>query len=345
MSRPPITTLLHPGAARQALPMRLQQLHPAAAGDQRLLPARGAAPSRAGPAPRPRPALRRLERRARPCAAAADGAASPAAAEAVAAPAAAAKAGGFDSKATIKASGRLLVRPAALCTAPAARPPACTARRPAVTRPQQRQHRNKRFGCHPGPAFAGGGRGGRRLQRREPHAPERAAGRGLLGAQHRPAGGWRLGRRVAGGRWRWACARGHNRWQPPNPLSRTLPEGEIAAGSGPCKRQQQIVAQPWATAVGGGPEEVERGREGCVPPGSDARPAWTLGAKGVAPCKGCGSGRLAALAAAQALASSPLKSNRKLQIGEKLTRGLGAGGNPAIGQVRAAPLLSLCRSV
>ncbi|GAB4813633.1 hypothetical protein N2152v2_000679 [Parachlorella kessleri] len=37
----------------------------------------------------------------------------------------------------------------------------------------------------------------------------------------------------------------------------------------------------------------------------------------------------------QALASSPLAAQRKLQIGEKLTRGLGAGGNPAIGQ-RAA---------
>jgi len=36
--------------------------------------------------------------------------------------------------------------------------------------------------------------------------------------------------------------------------------------------------------------------------------------------------------AVQALASSPLAAQRKLQIGEKLTRGLGAGGNPAIGQ-------------
>ncbi|DBB18109.1 TPA: Cell division protein FtsZ [Trebouxia sp. C0006] len=37
----------------------------------------------------------------------------------------------------------------------------------------------------------------------------------------------------------------------------------------------------------------------------------------------------------QALASSPIKTNSKLQIGEKLTRGLGAGGNPQIG-TRAA---------
>lgn len=34
----------------------------------------------------------------------------------------------------------------------------------------------------------------------------------------------------------------------------------------------------------------------------------------------------------QALANSPLGGKNKLQIGEKLTRGLGAGGNPAIGQ-------------
>ncbi|KAK9813054.1 hypothetical protein WJX72_008181 [[Myrmecia] bisecta] len=33
----------------------------------------------------------------------------------------------------------------------------------------------------------------------------------------------------------------------------------------------------------------------------------------------------------QALASSPVSARNKLQIGEKLTRGLGAGGNPAIG--------------
>ncbi|DBA87456.1 TPA: Cell division protein FtsZ [Trebouxia sp. C0004] len=37
----------------------------------------------------------------------------------------------------------------------------------------------------------------------------------------------------------------------------------------------------------------------------------------------------------QALASSPIKANSKIQIGEKLTRGLGAGGNPQIG-TRAA---------
>ncbi|KAA6426774.1 MAG: plastid division 2 [Trebouxia sp. A1-2] len=37
----------------------------------------------------------------------------------------------------------------------------------------------------------------------------------------------------------------------------------------------------------------------------------------------------------QALASSPIRANSKLQIGEKLTRGLGAGGNPQIG-TRAA---------
>jgi len=36
----------------------------------------------------------------------------------------------------------------------------------------------------------------------------------------------------------------------------------------------------------------------------------------------------------QALDTSPVRPQGKLQIGEKLTRGLGAGGNPAIGQVR-----------
>ena len=35
----------------------------------------------------------------------------------------------------------------------------------------------------------------------------------------------------------------------------------------------------------------------------------------------------------QALASSPIQAASKLQIGEKLTRGLGAGGNPQIGTV------------
>ena len=35
----------------------------------------------------------------------------------------------------------------------------------------------------------------------------------------------------------------------------------------------------------------------------------------------------------QALASSPIRPQMKLQIGEKLTRGLGAGGNPQIGTV------------
>ena len=38
---------------------------------------------------------------------------------------------------------------------------------------------------------------------------------------------------------------------------------------------------------------------------------------------------------AQALEGSPLPENARIQIGEKLTRGLGAGGNPDIGQ-RAA---------
>lgn len=36
---------------------------------------------------------------------------------------------------------------------------------------------------------------------------------------------------------------------------------------------------------------------------------------------------------AQALAASPLEPSRRLQIGGKLTRGLGAGGNPEIGLV------------
>ena len=35
----------------------------------------------------------------------------------------------------------------------------------------------------------------------------------------------------------------------------------------------------------------------------------------------------------QALASSPLDERFRLQIGGKLTRGLGAGGNPDIGSV------------
>jgi len=34
----------------------------------------------------------------------------------------------------------------------------------------------------------------------------------------------------------------------------------------------------------------------------------------------------------QALATSPIKSGKKFQIGDKLTKGLGAGGNPMIGQ-------------
>ena len=32
---------------------------------------------------------------------------------------------------------------------------------------------------------------------------------------------------------------------------------------------------------------------------------------------------------------SPVDGSNKLQLGEKLTRGLGAGGNPSIGEVRA----------
>ena len=35
----------------------------------------------------------------------------------------------------------------------------------------------------------------------------------------------------------------------------------------------------------------------------------------------------------QALLSSPVDPKRRIQIGEKLTRGLGAGGNPQIGAV------------
>ena len=46
----------------------------------------------------------------------------------------------------------------------------------------------------------------------------------------------------------------------------------------------------------------------------------------------------------QALQTSPISASHKLQIGEKLTRGLGAGGNPSIGQVThhaaAVPMLS-----
>lgn len=38
---------------------------------------------------------------------------------------------------------------------------------------------------------------------------------------------------------------------------------------------------------------------------------------------------------AQALAMSPIKPSNKLQLGEQLTRGLGAGGNPMIGQKAA----------
>ena len=38
----------------------------------------------------------------------------------------------------------------------------------------------------------------------------------------------------------------------------------------------------------------------------------------------------------QALVTSPLDDANKLQIGQKLTRGLGAGGNPEIGQVKIA---------
>ena len=37
---------------------------------------------------------------------------------------------------------------------------------------------------------------------------------------------------------------------------------------------------------------------------------------------------------AQALNSSPIDEPHKIQIGEQLTRGLGAGGNPQIGLVR-----------
>lgn len=38
----------------------------------------------------------------------------------------------------------------------------------------------------------------------------------------------------------------------------------------------------------------------------------------------------------QALATSPVDGGHKVQIGNKLTRGLGAGGNPEIGAVSAA---------
>lgn len=38
----------------------------------------------------------------------------------------------------------------------------------------------------------------------------------------------------------------------------------------------------------------------------------------------------------QALQTSPVDADHKVQIGSKLTRGLGAGGNPEIGTVGAA---------
>ena len=38
---------------------------------------------------------------------------------------------------------------------------------------------------------------------------------------------------------------------------------------------------------------------------------------------------------AQALISSPIDGPHKIQIGQQLTRGLGAGGNPEIGLVSA----------
>jgi len=41
---------------------------------------------------------------------------------------------------------------------------------------------------------------------------------------------------------------------------------------------------------------------------------------------------------AQALTKSPVDGARQIQIGAQLTRGLGAGGNPEIGQVRFLPL-------
>ena len=36
----------------------------------------------------------------------------------------------------------------------------------------------------------------------------------------------------------------------------------------------------------------------------------------------------------QALATSPVEAPNKIQIGLKLTRGLGAGGDPEVGKVR-----------
>jgi hypothetical protein len=44
--------------------------------------------------------------------------------------------------------------------------------------------------------------------------------------------------------------------------------------------------------------------------------------------KGRGAGR------AQALATSPVEAPNKIQIGLKLTRGLGAGGDPEVGKAR-----------
>ncbi len=38
--------------------------------------------------------------------------------------------------------------------------------------------------------------------------------------------------------------------------------------------------------------------------------------------------------AAQALATSPVEAPNKIQIGLKLTRGLGAGGDPEVGKAR-----------
>lgn len=45
-------------------------------------------------------------------------------------------------------------------------------------------------------------------------------------------------------------------------------------------------------------------------------------------------GKLTMLSYRQALVSSPVDDPHKIQIGQLLTRGLGAGGNPDIGTVR-----------
>lgn len=43
----------------------------------------------------------------------------------------------------------------------------------------------------------------------------------------------------------------------------------------------------------------------------------------------------------QALATSPVEAPNKIQIGLKLTRGLGAGGDPEVGKVRLSSYIAM----